>query len=862
MLKQDPAKPSKISNTADAEFLADAAVSLAEMPAGEDIYSFIAHGLSRLAPQAVVFVTSFDPHSSQFTVQKLEAPESSLKILDAIVGRSMVGMCFLLSGAVEKDALLSERMVPVPGGMSQLTFGVLPQPACSAIEKKLGISDIYVIGFARDGALFGSVGVVCCGQAKLSNTSLIERFIRLAALALHRRNAEQELTAYKEKLEKLIRERTDELASTVRQLKEEVARHRAAQKTLEESESRYQAIVDSQNQFISRWLPDTTLTFVNKAYCDLLGKSEKELLGTKWIDMPQDWPKEQTLQYIKELIAKGKPKTLQYRKISGDGRALFQHQIDTPIFDHKGNLVEIQSVGMDISDRHKTEVALAAEKERLALILQAVGDGVIAIRADGTIEFMNRAAEKLTGFLESTTGGKRITELLSILHERTRRPLPELLTNLAPGGQSEGTALLVSHDGTERFVGYSVSRTSGDPGQPVETVLVLRDITERSRMEKELQRSEHLESLGVLAGGLAHDFNNLLSGIFGYVSLARICSDGTSEVHKHLEEAMSVLGRARDLTHQLLTFAKGGAPTKTLASLKDIMQQSTSFVFSGTNVKAQLSIPDDLWTCEVDTGQLSEVFNNLLINAQQAMPEGGTVAVKAENIDETGTIPKVLKPGNFVRLSIKDTGIGIPQHHLDRIFDPFFTTKQKGSGLGLAISYSIVRKHDGHISVQSEVGKGTEFSIWLPALPDVQPITDFDTETLYRGKGRILIMDDEDYIRTSAQNMLRLIGYTCDTAENGRLAVEAYKKALVDKQPYNAVVLDLTVPGSLGGKQTLVELKGIDPKVKAIVSSGYSEDPVIANPEEAGFCGVLKKPYTVYQLSKVLFRVLLGSNNG
>ena len=371
-------------------------------------------------------------------------------------------------------------------------------------------------------------------------------------------------------------------------------------------------------------------------------------------------------------------------------------------------------------------------------------------------------------------------------------------------------------------------------------------------MEQDLQRAHKLESLGILAGGIAHDFNNLLQSIIGNISLAKMCVNKEDKVYSKLTETEKAAMRATALTLQLLTFAKGGAPIKKTTHIPDILKSSASFSLQGSNVSCDYFFDDDLWLVDVDEGQIGQVIQNLVINSDHAMPSGGIITIHAENCPiETGDIP-ALDKGRYVRISIQDNGIGIPKEHLSRIFDPYYSTKQTGSGLGLAVAYSVIKNHSGLLTVESEVGKGATFTILLPASDTDQPDKPvFDQETVHTGKGKVLIMDDEALLLDVAVEMLEVLGYEVTTALDGKMALEEYKATMTNK-PYDFVVLDLTVPGGMGGEETVNKLLELNPKVKALVSSGYANDPIMAEYSRFGFCGVIPKPYTIENLSKAL----------
>jgi CheY-like chemotaxis protein len=400
---------------------------------------------------------------------------------------------------------------------------------------------------------------------------------------------------------------------------------------------------------------------------------------------------------------------------------------------------------------------------------------------------------------------------------------------------------------------------------------MVEDITEQKEMEKELIKVQKLESVGVLAGGIAHDFNNSLQAILGNISLAGLHASSNNGIQEYLNEARDAVLQSRGLTQQLLTFSKGGEPVKKAVSVSELIMNSTKLALSGSNVRCEFNIPDCRCVVEVDKGQINQVFNNLFINAYQAMPKGGIIKVSAEhyNVEEKDVLP--LQQGRYVKITIEDHGTGISQKNLQKIFDPYFTTKKNGSGLGLATCYSIIKQHDGHITVESEIRVGTTFQIYLPASrKEIQeksvlgetkrvcpaPVEEEDKEKPIVSKGKVLIMDDEYVIRTILSKQLRHLKYEVEAVEEGSEAIRLYERASRAGNPFDAVVIDLTITCGMGGKETIKRLLEIDPEVKAIIVSGYADDPIMANHQKYGFRGVLPKPHEIHELDEALQKVM------
>jgi nitrogen-specific signal transduction histidine kinase len=381
----------------------------------------------------------------------------------------------------------------------------------------------------------------------------------------------------------------------------------------------------------------------------------------------------------------------------------------------------------------------------------------------------------------------------------------------------------------------------------------------------ELQKARKLESIAALSGGIAHDYNNLLTVIIGNISLIQSYLHPDDVIFSLLDEVYEASMIAKSLTQKLITFSKGGEPLKEAASISPMVESATEFTLSGSNIKCEFTIPDNLHLVEIDKTQISQAIHNLVMNAREAMPDGGTIHVSAENYDITEKT-QGLNSGQFVKISIQDQGVGIPSENLQKIFDPYFSTKQrgtqKGMGLGLSICHSIIKKHNGDVWVESETGLGTTVSILLPAfegeIPEKKPeaAEKSTTEKPVAGRCRILVMDDEKMIVNLSSKLLNRLGYETQFASDGSEAIEMYKKAMESGEPFNAVILDLTIRGGMGGKETIQNLIKIDPQVKGIVASGYSDDPVMKDYEKYGFKGVVVKPYSMHELSENLNWVL------
>jgi PAS domain S-box-containing protein len=508
-------------------------------------------------------------------------------------------------------------------------------------------------------------------------------------------------------------------------------------------------------------------------------------------------------------------------------------------------------------ERNKLRMAynnLEKEKELLAVTMRSIGDGVIATDIDGRIIMMNRVAEQLTGWSIDSAKNKLLTDVFYIINEKTRKicenPVEKVLNSGHVIGLANHTAL-ITKDGTEKSIADSAAPIKNRDSKIIGIVLVFRDASLERMVNEELAKTKKLESIGMLAAGIAHDFNNILTSIMGNINLAKSILDTSHEIYEFLEAAEASSKRASKLTKKLLTFSKGGEPIRQCCNIYEIVRESSDFVLSGSSITCRIDRDPDLWQAHVDKDQICQVIQNLVLNAQQAMPEGGTLHIVCENylkICKQDAVP--VMDGDYVRITISDEGVGIHPEHIEKIFDPYFSTKQKGGGLGLAVSHSIIKKHSGYILCESIPARGTTITIYLPA-------TRISTKSkkilpVPVGQGTILIMDDEKMVREIVCRMLKKIGYSVLQADDGRTALQLYKNAMHTKKPVDLVIMDLTIPGGMGGIEAIKRLHKIDPDARAIVSSGYANDPVMANYQEYGFVGVLDKPFLKDKLLRVV----------
>ncbi len=643
----------------------------------------------------------------------------------------------------------------------------------------------------------------------------------------------------------------------------DITLRKQAEEALKESEERYQRITEGLTDYLyTVRLQDgqAVETMHGQACAAVTGYGKEEFADNPnlWISMVVAEERDLVSERVQRILAGENIPPIEHRIVRKDGQIRWVR--DTPIlqFDPQCKLVSYDGVIEDITTHKQAEEALRESEEKYRMVVENAQETIV-ILLDGMLKFTNSRIEALTGYSREELFPRPFIEFI---HPADRQMVADRYSQ-----RLEGLGVpniypfrIVCKPGDIKWAEVSATPITWE-GRPA-TLNFLTDITDRKRLEEERQRVDKLESIGVLAGGIAHDFNNILTAILGNISLASMEAAPGSELLDSLEQAEKASLRAKDLTVQLLTFAKGGAPVTKLTSLAGLLKDTARFSLRGSKVKCQFSLPADLWHAEVDAGQVSQVIHNLVINAQQAMPAGGSIEISAENIalSKTQSLGKGLpiQAGNYIRITVTDHGGGILAEHLEKIFDPFFSTKQKGSGLGLATSFSIARNHGGHISVESEVGAGSTFYLYLPASTQTVAPEQAEKKAIKpAGQARILVMDDQQSVREVAGRMLKRIGYQdIEFAADGAKAIKLYKAALESGHAFSLAILDLTIAGGMGGIMTVRELLRIDPSVKAIVSSGYTDDPVIAKYKEYGFSGMVAKPYTIEELGQAVQDVI------
>ncbi|NOX25967.1 MAG: PAS domain S-box protein, partial [Deltaproteobacteria bacterium] len=597
---------------------------------------------------------------------------------------------------------------------------------------------------------------------------------------------------------------------------------------------------------------------INEAAHTLLGYERDELLAKRVTDISITDPDPETWRRGVDQLRAMPYHIFAGEQIHKDGTTI-PVEVNARLIRLDGREYMI-SVARDIRGRNRAAAAVVEEKNKLDAVLAALGDGLTMQDLQFRVIYQNEAHKKLQG--------DHIGELCYRAYHDGRTQVCDgclLALCFADGKTHHRETSFLAANGETMHTEVSASPVRDALGNIYAGIEITRDITTRKLLEQDLIKRQKLESVGVLAGGIAHDFNNMLTAILGNISLAGLRLPLDSKPRRLIAAAEQACNRAKHLTQQLLTFSRGGTPVTHTASISSLIRESAAFTLRGSKAQCVVSpMANDLWLVEVDEGQLNQVIQNLVKNSEQAMPQGGSVYLAAENVEVSDAEIETLPGGKYVKITVKDEGQGMPAAMFAKIFDPYFTTKEMGNGLGLAVCYSIVKNHQGVITVDSREGIGSEFSLYLPAsdkkLAPVKLDNVLGLPT--KNRGRILLMDDDEMVQNVSAQLLRHLGYQVVIAEDGGRAAALFLAAQKSGAPFDAVILDLTIPGGMGGMETITRLLEIDPAVKAIVSSGYATDPIMANYKEYGFAAVIPKPFTLNELSQILWRVIYEDADG
>ncbi|MHC1697306.1 MAG: PAS domain S-box protein [Geobacteraceae bacterium] len=638
----------------------------------------------------------------------------------------------------------------------------------------------------------------------------------------------------------------------------DISERKRTEEELRASEGRLRTLVQTLPDLV--WLKDQVGVYLscNPMFERFFGAKEAEIIGKNDHDFVEQKLADFFVENDRKAMAAGQPtRNEEWITFADDGRRALLETIKTPMYDDRGVLIGILGIGRDITERKRTEEELRESEARYRGLVELFPEAIY-IHTGGKLVFANSHGARLVGVEcpEDLYG----REALDFVQPEYRDFVTKRIKSAYEQGISNPPVeqVFLRADGVPVQVEVSSNSFSYHGKKALQ--IIARDISERKKRQEELVKAQKLESLGVLAGGIAHDFNNLLTGIMGNLSLMREELSTDHPLQERLARCEKAINQTTGLTCQLLTFSRGGEPVKKLFDLRPVLRDTISFALRGSNVALELAIADDLWPLEADEGQLCQVINNLIINAGQAMPNGGTVRVEAGNSRLSSAEVPPLAAGDYLLVSVIDQGTGIAPEYLDKIFDPYFTTKESGSGLGLTALYSIVRKHHGQVLVSSDIGVGTAFRIYLPACPEKEgglpAPKDKAPLTVSTSGAFILVMDDELPIRELSEEMLRLIGCRVESCSCGEELIELYRQRIVEGCRPDVVIMDLTIPGKMGGLEAAQRILEIDREARLIVSSGYSNDPVMANYHAYGFVGFLIKPYRIDELSQVLNRVL------
>ncbi|OHD64793.1 MAG: hypothetical protein A2176_10740 [Spirochaetes bacterium RBG_13_51_14] len=665
----------------------------------------------------------------------------------------------------------------------------------------------------------------------------------------------------------------------------------------------YQYLVEISNDIFFVLAPDGTILFASQSLRRILGYGLGEIAGDNMIDFIHEGDLKEVIhagsqassehpgfamqcriihqnkewqtfevngkviydEYAKSMFITAVTRDVTRRAEAEEELKQARNELEQRVVERTAALASVNDqLNIEIENRTRQESAIRDSEKKYRSLVNCIDDIVLDIDPEGVILFVNPAMRTITGYGPEEIIGHN---LLEYIHpddidgfldslRRSRKTVKGRRKKLIETICTDNELRIVKKDGSNVWIEIRC-RPEEDAGGGIRGFRgIASDITRKRHAEDEQIRESRIESLSILAAGIAHDFNNLLTAIIGNISLAKINISEDEKNYDILSEAEKASVMAKNLALQLLTFSRGGSPEKKTTSIRNLLMDTTYFVLRGSPIACDFHISDLLWDTDIDRGQISQVIHNIILNARQAMTDGGTIRVTAENtiVKENDSLP--LAGGNYIRMSIFDQGHGIPEEIISKIFDPYFSTKTTGSGLGLAISYSIIKKHSGHITVASERGRGTTFTIYLPASHGTA-VRYLAADNMKRtARGRILLMDDERIILELGGTMLRHLGYEVAHAAHPGEAVAMYQEARDAGKPFDLVILDLIIPGGPGADKAIESLRNIDAGVTAIVTSGYVDDPVMIHYEKYGFSGALAKPFNMEELQEVLVRIL------
>lgn len=614
------------------------------------------------------------------------------------------------------------------------------------------------------------------------------------------------------------------------------------------TESKFKTIIEMAMDGFMAIAPDGGIIDANDAATSLLGWSKAELLTMSVKNIETLETPEAIAEHLRKVREAGSDRfeTIHRKK---DG-AMVDVEVSVTYMELDGGLYF--SFIRDITEKKKTIFAKQEEQRRFSHEMAESLPGTFYVFDEqGAMKDWNTRLEEATGYLPAEIARMKAIDLVA---EDERDLISTKIREVFEKGYASSEGSLLTKD-KKKIPYFFTGHRSVIEGTTVLVGMGL-DISQQKQMEADLIKTQKLESLGILAGGIAHDFNNTLTAVIGNISLAKESLGRETGAFKRLDDAEKASWKAQGLTRQLLTFAKGGEPFKKPLYLDRLVRDAAELATRGSSIRCEFHFSDDLRPVEADESQISQVINNIVLNSVQAMPSGGAIGISARNIDLAEGDRAAVKPGPYVVIEIIDSGCGIPENIIDKIYDPYFTTKQAGSGLGLATAHSIIKRHGGMISVSSTPGSGTAFSILLPATESMPETRKKTAKKAVKTGERILIMDDEEIIRDVAGDMLRYLGYAVETSSDGKEMLEKYMGAKMAGEPFALVIMDLTIPGGMGGKEAIGRLLEADPCAKAIVSSGYSTDPVISDYTGHGFKGAVAKPYRVAELGEEVGRVI------